>query len=267
MAFITPYVTDKSVTYKGDVITTRLSAAIWLIDDFTGKEAVGRISVMIKETTKKAVKNLSGYHIFTSNLVNFNYTIKISSDLYYSEEIKTSDVILGFDTNGPASGATSTKVKNFSKLQKDDLVEFHNPVGDVEHKTITNIATSTGIISWAGGLKNNFTAKGSTILSLKNPVVAVLLKPLPSYPFPNRATLVRGLLMDSSENPMSGARIKVVSQNKVTTSDNKGEFVLYFNNIKNKRISIEIENNNKTVSFDTDLEEGMTKSLGKIAFP
>lgn len=264
MAFITPYVTDKSVTYRGDVIATRLSAVIWLIDDFTGNEASGRISVMIKETNKEAVKNLSGYYIFTNNLVSFSYTIKISSDLYFSEEILTSDVILGFDTNGPAAGATSIKVKNFSNLQINDIVEFCNLSGDVEHKTITNIDTSKGIISWVGGLKYSYTSKGSTILSLNNPVVAVLLKPMPSYPFPNRATLVRGMLIDSSKNPVIGAKIKAVSQNKETKSDNKGEFVLYFNNIKNKRISIEIEYSNKTVTIDTDLEEGVTKSLGKI---
>jgi hypothetical protein len=265
MAFNTPYVTDKSVTYKGDVITTHLSAAIWLIDDFAGKEAVGQIRVKIKETNKEAITNLSGYYIFTNNLVSFNYTIEISSDLYFSEEIKTLNVILNFDTNGPAAGATSTKVKNFSTLQQDDTVEFRNPTGDVEHKAITDIDASNGIISWAGGLKHSFSAKGSCILSLKNPVVAVLLKPLPSYPFPNRATLVRGLLIDSSENPVSGARIKVVSQNKETKSDNKGEFVLYFNGIKGKvQISIEIEYNGKTIPINTNLEEGMKKSLGKI---
>jgi len=267
MAFITPYVTDKSITYKGDVITTLLSAAIWLTDDFTGKEARGHIRVKIKETNKEAIKNLSGYFIFTNNLVSGNYTIDISSDLYFSEEIKASNVILDFDTKGPATGATSTKVKNFSTLQQDDTVEFRNPTGDVEHKVITNIDSNKGIISWTGGLKHNFTATGSNILSIKNPVVSVLLKPLPSYPFPNRATLVRGLLIvsiDSREDPVVDARVKVAGQDKETKSDKSGEFVLYFNNIKNKLISIEIEYNSKTVSINKDLEEGMTKFLGKI---
>lgn len=267
MAFITPYVTDKSITYKGDVITTLLSAAIWLTDDFTGKEARGHIRVKIKETNKEAIKNLSGYYIFTNNLVSSNYTIDISSDLYFSEEIKASNVILDFDTKGPATGETSTKVKNFSTLQQDDTVEFRNPTGDVEHKVITNIDSNKGIISWTGGLEYSFTASGSTILSIKNPVVSVLLKPLPNYPFPNHATLVRGLLVsiDSRENPVVDARVKVTGQDKETKSDKSGEFVLYFNNIKNKvQISIEIENNGIITSIDTDLEEGMTKSLGKI---
>ena len=49
MAFIRPYVTEKFTSYKGDSVITRLSLALWLKDDYTKKESVGRIKVLVKE--------------------------------------------------------------------------------------------------------------------------------------------------------------------------------------------------------------------------
>lgn len=260
MAFITPYDTDESITYKGDVINTHLPTAIWLKDDFTGKEAIGRIKVTIKETNKKAIKNPSGYYLFTER---GSYTVCILSDLYFLEKTQINIPVLNFDTNGPASGVISAKLKDVSKLHEGDIVEFYNLIGNKEQKNITVIDTTEKTISWLGGLKYDFTAKGSAILALKkDPVVPVLLKPLPSYPFPNNATLVRGLIFDSSENPVVNARVKVEGQDVETKSDNNGEFVLYFKNKIGEKISIEIDGDSN--SIDANLEEGMTKTLDKI---
>jgi hypothetical protein len=275
MAFIQPYITDKFTSYKGDIITTLFSVAIWLIDDYAGKEPIGHVRITIKEGGIEAIKNLSGYYIFTDLAIG-SYTVDIFSDLYFPEEkvidtskIKTSNVILNFDTTatGPASGATSTKLKDVSILQIGDVVEFHNSNSDVEQKNITAIDIGTKTISWSGGLNHDFSAAGSTILALANPDVTILLKPLPSYPFPNHATLVRGLLIDSGKNPVVDATVKVASQNIETKSDINGEFVLYFNKIQNKNISISIGKNGNAKSVDTTLEEGIMESLGKIVFP
>lgn len=273
MTFVTPYVTDKSTTYNGDFITTTLSLAISLLDDFTKKEATGHLKVIINERNIEPIKNLSGYYIFTG-LADGIYTVKIASELYFPEErvidiskIKTSNLMLKFYTKGPASRATSTRLKDVSKLQQGDIVEFNNLVGNVEQKKILDVDTKTKKISWAGGLKYSFNAAGNTILALKNPVVTIPLKPLPSYPFRDYATLIRGLLIDSGKNPVVDAIIKVTNLNIETKSDKMGEFVLYFNDIKNENISFEIEKNGKNKPVNTTLKEGMMKYLGKIMFP
>ena len=89
MAINLPYVTDKFIAYEGDVITTRLSLAVWLIDEFTKKEPIGNIKVMIKGGDIEPVKNLSGYYCFT-DLAAGNYIIGVESDWYFPIE-KTVD--------------------------------------------------------------------------------------------------------------------------------------------------------------------------------
>jgi hypothetical protein len=273
MTFVTPYVTDKSTVYKGDSITTFLSLAISIMDDFTKKEAIGHLKVIIKEGNIVPIKNLSRYYIFT-DLADGTYTVSIESELYFPEErvieiskIRTLNLTLKFYTKGPASGATSTKLKDISKLQKGDIVEFKNAIGELEQRKITDIDAKTRKISWAGGLKYNFNTADNNILALTNTVVTILLKPLPSYPFHDYATLIRGLLQDSGENPVVDAIIKATGPNIETKSDKVGEFVLYFNNIINENILLDIEKNGKNKTVNTTLEEGMMKSLGKIVLP
>lgn len=86
MAFTTPYETDKHTVYPGDVLFSRLSFAVRLIDDYTKDKPVGRIRVMITETGKKAVRSLSGYYCFT-DLETGNCTVSIDSELYFLERI------------------------------------------------------------------------------------------------------------------------------------------------------------------------------------
>lgn len=273
MTFVISPVTNKSTTYKGDPIKTILSLAIWLVDDFTKKNAIGHIKVIIKERNIEPARNLSGYYTFT-DLENAKYTVNIDSELYFPEErvidiskIKTLNLMLKFNTKGPSSKATSTKLKDVSKLQEGDIVEFQNLVGEIERKTITDVDIKTKKVSWAGGLKHSFNAEDSTILALKNPVVTVFLKPLPSYPFRDHSTLVTGLLLDSAENPVVDAIIKIANLNMETKTDKRGEFALYFYDIKNEEISIEIKKKGDIKSININLKEGILKSLGKVLFP
>ncbi|MGB9939402.1 hypothetical protein [Methanosarcina sp.] len=270
MDFVIQDVKDKATTYKGSEIKTFLFLAIRLIDDFTKKEPIGYVKVIIKEGNIRAVKNLSGCYTFT-NLAVDNYTIEINSDLYFPEElidipeiINSKNVMLKFCTKGPAFGATCTKLKDVSRLHRGEIIEFRNLDGDVEKRNITIVDATTDEISWARELEYNFTDEGCAVLVHKHPVVSVVLKPLRFYPFPNNATLIRGLLIDSSKNPMVDKRVKVASYEIETKSDKSGEFVLYFNNIKDKKISVEITTNGNTKFINTELEEGMTQSLGKI---
>lgn len=195
MAFTRPYVTEKFTSYKGDAVITRLSLAVWLKDDYTKKEPVGRIKVMIGKGNTEAVKNLSGYYIFT-DLAAGQYPLSYESDFYFSKEV---------------------------------------PVN-------------------------------TSLLNPKNPVVEVVLKPGPSYPFPAHATLIRGLILKPNKEPVAKADVKAVEAMTETESDDRGEFVLYFNGLKNKKTTIEIKKGGVTKAIKVNLEEGKTKSLGRIVF-
>ncbi|MCC7577325.1 MAG: hypothetical protein KK926_10890 [Methanomethylovorans sp.] len=83
------------------MITTTLSFAVQLIDDFTNKEPIGSIQVKVKETDKKAMKNTSGYYLFT-DLKAGTYTVRVDSDLYFSEEM-TVDISSFPDQKNPIS--------------------------------------------------------------------------------------------------------------------------------------------------------------------
>ncbi|MCF6155893.1 MAG: hypothetical protein E3K36_11715 [Candidatus Brocadia sp.] len=194
MAFTVPYVTNKFTAYPGDVISTNLSLAVRLTDDYTEKEAIGYIKVTLEEGDVKAVRNLSGYYLF-NDLAAGNYTVSVESDVYFAEE----------------------KVVSV-------------PLPDT-----------------------------------RNPVVEIILKPVPPYPFPSNATLVRGLV--SNANPVVNADVKVLGKTIETKTDERGEFVLYFKGIKKENITIEINKDGNTKSINTTIEEGKTIFTGIITFP
>lgn len=269
MAFTTPCITDKYTAYTGDVISSNFSFAIWPINDYMKNKPIGRVQVEIIEIGRKAFRNLSGYYYFTDLKVG-NYTVNINSELYFPQEItidtskiKIFDVILEFNTDGPAAGDTSTKLKDVSSLQIGDIIELHNPAGNTEKKSITSLDAS-GTISWTEGLEHDFNTKGSNIIALKNPAVSILLKPLPYYPFPNNATLVRGVIFDSNKKPVNKATVNVTDHEIEAQSDEKGEFVLYFNEIKDANVAIQIRYNGMVKTKNVTLEKSKTISIGKI---
>ena len=315
MTYKWPYATDKFTAYEGEKHTTRLSMALWIVDDYTGKQPLNQVKVRMKEgdisdeecdiKTKEgffnAVKNPSGYHIFT-DLPPRTYSCCIESDPYFPEKKTisgTKDVILEFDGTGPGQDKTDTKLKDASILKIGDSVEFRNITGDVEQRKITNILEKT--ISWAEKLKFDFSSKGSTIrvirllefaisgpakdmnsielkdisrlekgdivefqnlrgdieqrkitdiignqtivwaeklkfdFTAKGSFLRVLsyiideiyLKPRPSYPFPDNTTLVRGLVFGPDNLPAQKAKIKIQDLKETRTNEN-GDFVLYF---------------------------------------
>ena len=270
MAFISPYITDKYVAYLGEVRSTGLSLAVRIIDDYTGKEPIGNIKVLIKEGNKKAIKNPSGYYLF-NDLAGGNYSINIESDLYFPEKrtvdslrMRTLDsVTLNLD-NGPLAEATSTMLTDVSQLKNGDVVEFRNPVDKVEQRGIKYINESNRTIFWKKGLKYDFDTSGSTIHALDY-VNEIFLKPLPSYPFPSHATLVRGSV--SNEDPVVNAEIDVVGTTIQTRTYERGEFVIYFKGVEDKKeITIEIKKNRDTKTVDETIEEGKTTNIGVISF-
>ncbi|MFZ3167954.1 MAG: hypothetical protein WA130_10100 [Candidatus Methanoperedens sp.] len=266
MSFVTPYITNKFTAYLGDIISTRLSVAVWLIDDFTKKEPIGNVRVAIEEGDIKAVKNPSGYYIFT-DLAGGEHTISVESDLYFLEKKpvdNTPGVKLEFDASGPAAKATSVKLKDVSKLQADDAVEFRNSSGEIEQRSLTRIDTDSRTIYWDEELIRDFTSN-STVHILKHLIVEILLKPIPNYPFPATATLIRGSFL--SKDPSNPVKVKAGDRMETVTND-RGEFVLYFKGAKKGDVIPTIYIQGKRYPQDVKVQkEGERKALGIISFP
>lgn len=102
-------------------------------------------------------------------------------------------------------------------------------------------------------------------LDPKNPVIEIVLKPRPAYPFPGNATLLRGLVSDTG--PVVNAVLKVVGKTIETITDKSGEFVLYFKEDMDGNITFEIKKYGYTKSVDATIKEWETISMGIISFP
>jgi len=57
-------VLDEYITFLDRKITTRLSLAVALIDEYTGKQPIGYVRVFVQDQNLKAFKNRSGYYLF-----------------------------------------------------------------------------------------------------------------------------------------------------------------------------------------------------------
>lgn len=181
-------------TYPGDVISTDLSLALWLIDEFTQQGPAGRVEVKLKDGGPTAKKNLSGYFLFT-DLAPGVYTVSVESDYYSTVE----------------------------------------------------------------------EAVDTSILDAKNPVVQIVLKPNPGYPFPAGATLLRGMVTNGM--PVAGATVSVTGKSVTAVTDGHGEFILHFKGIKTETITVVVQKGADTKSITTAIEEGKTVSAGIIHFP
>jgi phosphatidate phosphatase APP1 len=85
MALVSPFITEKFIARIVDVMTSNLTFAVLLIDDYTQEGPVGRVEVKLQEGGPKVVKNLSGYHLFT-DLAHGVYTVSVESDYYSTVE-------------------------------------------------------------------------------------------------------------------------------------------------------------------------------------
>lgn len=198
MALSTPYETDQYVAYPDLVEITTLSFAVKLIDDFTKKEPIGSIHVMIKETDKKAMKNTISYYFFT-DLKAGTYTVRVDSDMYFSEE-------------------TTVDISFFPDK--------------------------------------------------KNPIIEIILIPIPAYPFSQTATLIRGVVRDATDKPVKGAKLRVIGKDMETISDEKGSFALYLSGIENEEeVSIESKKNGIIRTINVTAKEFQTVSAGVISMP
>jgi hypothetical protein len=100
----------------------------------------------------------------------------------------------------------------------------------------------------------------------KNPVEEIVLEPHAGYPFPQNATLVRGVV-SSSTGPVVEADVTVVGKSIETRTDDNGEFALFCEGIKKENVTIRAHKGGTTRVVNTTIEEGKTVSIGVIAFP
>jgi hypothetical protein len=255
---------------------TKATRTYLKIDDGRTDEFIVRmdnnVPKIYRERNIAPIRNLSGYYVF-NDLASGSFEISVKSDYYFFEKrtidttrINNPDVSLEFDTNGrPAKGALSAILNDTSKLESGDIIELRNPAGDMEQRMINSIDNGTKIISWVEPLIKDYRAKYSNISILRYLPLVIVLKPNPSYPFPDNATLVRGYA--SNTVPVKDALVKVLGDTLITITDKNGEFVLYFRDKTERTITINISKGTVISVPDVNLMIGGTISLGMISFP
>jgi hypothetical protein len=111
-----------------------------------------------------------------------------------------------------------------------------------------------------------------SFIGSNEPVVEIFLMPKPSYLFPGKATLLRGMLAAEQEL-LSGIIIEAISKSTGRKiwgiPDEKGEFVLYFKEIvKGKAdIILEIKGEGIEKTLPASIEEGQSMYTGIIPIP
>lgn len=110
----------------------------------------------------------------------------------------------------------------------------------------------------------------SSFSGAKEPVVEIILKPKPLYPFPDRATLLRGMLAAGPEPGLLvgitvKATLKATDQKIQGIPDEKGEFVLYFKVVRGKTdVILEIKGEGIEKILPVFIEEGQSSYVGLI---
>lgn len=70
-------------------ITTKLSLGVYIIDDYSGMEAVGNFDVSIKGQNVNPIRNHSGYYLFL-NLSGDHYDVRVKGgEHFFDKEIET----------------------------------------------------------------------------------------------------------------------------------------------------------------------------------
>lgn len=70
--------------YPDQTFTTRLSLAVSLIDEYTGKQPIGPVKVYLEGQELKHVKNRSGYYLFL-DLPGNEYQVRVEAEYYFED--------------------------------------------------------------------------------------------------------------------------------------------------------------------------------------
>jgi hypothetical protein len=255
--------------------TTKLSIALFLIDDFTGqREVKGRAEVSIPDEKLKTLKNPSGYYNFL-DIPDGTYTFEIKPELYLKEKIENfalpRNTSYNLSTSGASAGSASAKLNSISGLRDGDVLEFGNGSDPVERRIIyIDSDPATKKVHWdkdpQGGLLYDYSSGDTASIPFPfNLVLPVTLKPNHLYSFPSGITLVRGSLLDANGNPLADAEIEVTAKKLKTRTSSIGDFVLYFPASQdNESIQMKITPSgqpSKTISCEVKKGETVTISI------
>lgn len=173
--------------------------------------------------------------------------------------------------------------------QKEPLEEVRVTLNGEKITTLKPLKNMSGYYTFSGLPEGKYTLSvdsefyffeekivdTSFFINSKEPVVEIVLKPKPLYPFPDRAMLIRGLLTPLAPEPDLFAGITVKATSKSTgreirvVPDEKGEFVLYFREIIPRKadIILEIKGEGIEKTLSVLIEEDQSVYTGIISIP
>ena len=269
--------------------TTRLSFAVSLLDDYSKRKPIGRVEVSVDDRKEKPIKNLSSYYLFLDLPPDDSYTVQVKSDYYFDEESDINlprpvDFAFRSGSGGAEPDSTEVILEDISGLRDRDVLEFDNESDPPERRMIfLDSDPTTNKIHWEtdprGGLEYDYGEDAKIRLPVpENLIIRMMLKPKPSYPFPPGATLIRGMVYDSAEEAVSGAKVRVKGKDVENKTTEKGEFVLYFGPLTEdeiiredgkrfvkgnggKTLHLEVEYDGVTEPIELEAEEGKITSV------
>jgi len=104
-----------------------------------------------------------------------------------------------------------------------------------------------------------------------NPVLEISLVPTPTYPFPGTATLIRGVVQTLTEKPVDEADVTATLSGTTlfeTKTDKSGGYVIFFKQIPNAPIRIDIrKGSNHKFKPSVTVEEAKTVICNFLDFP
>ncbi len=77
---------DEHMVFLDQKIATKMSFAVALTDEYTGRRPIDSARVSIKGHDTGAIRNRSGYYVFL-NLSDREYRVQVESEYYFREEI------------------------------------------------------------------------------------------------------------------------------------------------------------------------------------
>ena len=240
MPYTRPFVTRSLISYAGDSSQRRLALAVRPIDTFTGIPATAPMRIELKELPNaRATRNQSGFFCFEGREdKNGNEMIYKAGD--YTLIVEPDSAVADWFFLEPAPG----QAWSFEFTRKITL-------------PMKAPRTPEEPIRWA---------------------------PSPSYPFPYNSTLVRGTVVQGGgPDPQKLAGVVVSTTYKQTDpqdtsatkdhpietqSDNKGEFVLFFQALPGatQQISLTAVKNGQQIQQQANIMEG-TATNEVVVFP
>lgn len=262
---------------------TRLSLAVRIIDDFTEKEPLGSVSVTIKNQEVRAVKNLSGYYLFTNLSVGM-YKVEVQSEFYLPEAriVNINDL----DPLNPV--ITITLIPNSTYPFPAGVTLIRGIVHDLEGEAVPGVrilvdtvfpesttrarlgpenaksgANQVALMDFSKSFKTD------DILMVKNSKQSHIEFIRIGLPLPDSPDQPFNLVNPLKFNHISGTPLYYSQVNRVleTNTNQKGEFAIYFSVIKYPKFLTIIElshPNYNTVRKDVETVEGTLTFLGII---